>query len=102
MQIFIFSQLKLFQIFTQSVSEKDVPGYRSIIKKPMDFQKMQSRLDRGEYKRIADLRGDFNLVNFILKNFLFLILFRLWIIVQPSIGTIHSFGIMAIVFDALG
>uniref|UniRef100_A0A914E0K8 Bromo domain-containing protein n=1 Tax=Acrobeloides nanus TaxID=290746 RepID=A0A914E0K8_9BILA len=49
-------------VFSKPVSEKEVPGYRSIIKKPMDFQKVQSRLDRGEYKRIADLRADFNLM----------------------------------------
>ncbi|KAI6172521.1 hypothetical protein M3Y98_00982200 [Aphelenchoides besseyi] len=50
------------KVFLNPVSEAEVPGYRKIISKPMDFTKMRHRLDNGEYTRIADLRADFELM----------------------------------------
>lgn len=49
-------------MFTQPVSEEEVPGYHAIIKHPMDFQTMGVKLRRGEYKRIADVKADFMLI----------------------------------------
>jgi bromodomain-containing protein 7/9 len=50
------------RIFAQPVSETEVPGYSNIIKKPMDLQTMKTKLDRGAYKKVADLRADFALM----------------------------------------
>lgn len=44
------------QVFTQPVNEEEVPGYSSIIKNPMDFQKMMQKLVDQEYKQITDLK----------------------------------------------
>ncbi|KAI1715477.1 PHD-zinc-finger like domain-containing protein [Ditylenchus destructor] len=49
-------------VFTQPVTEEEVPGYKAIIKHPMDFQTMKTKLNRGDYKRIADLKHDFTLM----------------------------------------
>lgn len=51
-----------FKVFTQPVSEEEVPGYHRIITKPMDLQKMKQRLEKGHYKSVADLRIDFTLM----------------------------------------
>lgn len=44
------------------IDEKEVPGYHKIIKRPMDFEKMQNKLENGDYKKIGDLRADFELM----------------------------------------
>ncbi|CAD5218508.1 unnamed protein product [Bursaphelenchus okinawaensis] len=49
-------------VFTQPVNEDEVPGYFNIIKKPMDFDKMRKKLKNGEYKRVADMKADFDLM----------------------------------------
>lgn len=49
-------------MFLRPISEEEVPGYRKIIKKPMDFERMRSKLQNGEYKHVADLRPDFELM----------------------------------------
>ncbi|KAI6225149.1 hypothetical protein M3Y99_01377200 [Aphelenchoides fujianensis] len=50
------------KVFAKPVNEADVPGYHKIIKKPMDFGRMKSRLRNGEYKRVADMRADYELM----------------------------------------
>uniref|UniRef100_F1KS97 Peregrin n=1 Tax=Ascaris suum TaxID=6253 RepID=F1KS97_ASCSU len=49
-------------VFARAVSEKEVPGYSSIIKKPMDLSKMRRKLAKGEYKQLAQLKADFALM----------------------------------------
>lgn len=44
------------------MTEAEVPGYSAIIPRPMDFQRMRAQLERGRYKRVADLRADFLLM----------------------------------------
>lgn len=41
------------------MDEDEVPDYRDFIKKPMDFETMYRKLDKGEYKKVADLKADF-------------------------------------------
>ncbi|KAK0412048.1 hypothetical protein QR680_006005 [Steinernema hermaphroditum] len=47
------------EVFTQPVSEADVPGYRSVIKKPMDLSKMQSKIEEGLYATCSEFMADF-------------------------------------------
>ncbi|CAD5225658.1 unnamed protein product [Bursaphelenchus xylophilus] len=49
-------------VFTQPVNEAEVPGYSNIIKKPIDFGKMYKKLENGDYRRVADLKADFDLM----------------------------------------
>ncbi|VDM38801.1 unnamed protein product [Toxocara canis] len=49
-------------VFAKPVSEKEVPGYSSIIKKPMDLSKMRRKLAKGEYKQLGQLKSDFLLM----------------------------------------
>uniref|UniRef100_A0A914XI71 Uncharacterized protein n=1 Tax=Plectus sambesii TaxID=2011161 RepID=A0A914XI71_9BILA len=50
------------KVFTQPVSEADVPGYRNIIKKPMDLATMRAKLAKNQYKKVNDMRADFKLM----------------------------------------
>uniref|UniRef100_A0A1I7YJG0 PHD-type domain-containing protein n=1 Tax=Steinernema glaseri TaxID=37863 RepID=A0A1I7YJG0_9BILA len=47
------------EVFTQPVSEKDVPGYRSVIKKPMDLSKMRSKTEEDQYTSCSEFFKDF-------------------------------------------
>lgn len=58
----ITKDAQLHRIFAQPVSETEVPGYSNFIKKPMDLKTMKSRFDRGVYKKVADLKVDFQLM----------------------------------------
>lgn len=49
------------KVFLKPV-ENEVQGYRKIIKKPMDFERMRTKLQNGDYKGIADMRVDFELM----------------------------------------
>ncbi|VDM98944.1 unnamed protein product [Thelazia callipaeda] len=49
-------------VFAKPVSEKDVPGYSSVIKKPMDLSTMKKKLAKGDYKNISQLKADFILM----------------------------------------
>ena len=55
-----------FDVFTEAVTEDEAPGYYDIIKKPMDFSKMNTKIERGSYgsgsKATAALYEDFLLV----------------------------------------
>ncbi|CAH1107566.1 unnamed protein product [Psylliodes chrysocephalus] len=48
--------------FTDPVEEEYAPNYYSIIRKPMDLQRMEERLDSGYYKNFDKFRGDFQLI----------------------------------------
>ncbi|XP_056642020.1 uncharacterized protein LOC130448611 [Diorhabda sublineata] len=48
--------------FTDPVEEEYAPNYYSIIRKPMDLQRMEERLESGYYKSFDKFRGDFQLI----------------------------------------
>ncbi|KAJ8957075.1 hypothetical protein NQ318_007288 [Aromia moschata] len=48
--------------FTDPVEEEYAPNYYSIIRKPMDLQRMEERLDAGYYKSFTKFRTDFQLI----------------------------------------
>ena len=48
--------------FTDPVEEEYAPGYYSIIRKPMDLQKMEEKLDTGEYSSFSTFKADFQLI----------------------------------------
>lgn len=48
--------------FNRPVSLKEVPDYHDIIKNPMDFAKIKSRLNMGHYKTDYDIMNDIQLV----------------------------------------
>lgn len=48
--------------FIDPVEEEFAPNYYSIIRKPMDLQKMEDRLDSGYYKNFSRFRADFLLI----------------------------------------
>jgi Bromodomain len=55
-----------FSVFADAVTEKEAPGYREIIKNPMDFGTMRKKIRQGKYgvgsKAVAALYHDFLLV----------------------------------------
>lgn len=48
--------------FIDPVEEEYAPNYYSIIRKPMDLQKMEERLDAGHYRTFSKFRSDFQLI----------------------------------------
>nr|CAI5862236.1 unnamed protein product [Callosobruchus analis] len=48
--------------FTDPVEEEYAPNYYSIVRKPMDLQRMEDRLDGGYYKTFAKFKADFQLI----------------------------------------
>ncbi|XP_055536475.1 protein split ends isoform X2 [Wyeomyia smithii] len=48
--------------FMDPVEEDIAPRYYSIIRRPMDLQKMEEKLDNGEYSSFGDFRNDFRLI----------------------------------------
>lgn len=55
-----------FDVFTEAVTEEEAPGYYEIVKKPMDFSKMKTKIEDGSYgtgsKAAAAFYEDFFLV----------------------------------------
>lgn len=55
-----------FDVFTEAVTEDEAPGYYTIIKYPMDFSKMKTKIEEGSYgsgsKAAAAFYDDFLLV----------------------------------------
>ncbi|VDN41564.1 unnamed protein product [Gongylonema pulchrum] len=49
-------------VFAKPVSEKEVPGYSTVIKNPMDLSTMRKKLAKGEYKNLSQLKADFTLM----------------------------------------
>ncbi|XP_067001184.2 uncharacterized protein dikar [Anabrus simplex] len=48
--------------FMEPVDEEYAPRYYSIISKPMDLQRMEDKLDEGEYLSFAEFKADFKLI----------------------------------------
>ncbi|KAF5295477.1 hypothetical protein FQR65_LT10465 [Abscondita terminalis] len=48
--------------FIDPVEEEYAPNYYSVIRKPMDLQRMEERLDSGYYKSFSRFRSDFQLI----------------------------------------
>ncbi|XP_060534747.1 uncharacterized protein LOC132707092 [Cylas formicarius] len=48
--------------FLDPVEEEYAPNYYSIVRKPMDLQRMEDRLDAGYYKTFAKFKSDFHLI----------------------------------------
>lgn len=48
--------------FVDPVEEEYAPNYYSVIRKPMDLQRMEERLDSGYYKSFSKFRADFQLI----------------------------------------
>lgn len=55
-----------YSIFAKEVLEEEAPGYNDVVKFPMDFSKMRSKVRKGEYGigsiAASALYKDFNLV----------------------------------------
>lgn len=66
MLILLLHRLDTYDIFKDPVSEDDVPGYHTIVTRPMDFGTMQSKVKQGKYGKgssaAAKLYNDFLLV----------------------------------------
>nr|XP_023016568.1 serine/arginine repetitive matrix protein 2-like isoform X2 [Leptinotarsa decemlineata] len=48
--------------FADPVEEEYAPNYYTVIRKPMDLQRMEERLDEGFYKNFSKFRADFQLI----------------------------------------
>lgn len=48
--------------FVDPVDENYAPRYYSVIRKPMDLQRMEEKLDNGEYLTFNDFKNDFQLI----------------------------------------
>ncbi|VIO88434.1 Bromodomain containing protein [Brugia malayi] len=49
-------------VFAKPVTEKEVPGYSTVIKNPMDLSTMRKKLAKGDYKNLSQLKSDFTLM----------------------------------------
>ncbi len=50
--------------FERPVSVREVPDYYEVVKNPMDFAKIKSKLNLGDYKTNADMMKDIELIFF--------------------------------------
>lgn len=48
--------------FADPVDEEYAPNYYSIIRRPMDLQRMEDKLDSGMYQSYSKFRQDFQLI----------------------------------------
>lgn len=48
--------------FMDPVEEDIAPRYYTIIRRPMDLQKMEEKLTDGDYQSFTDFRNDFKLI----------------------------------------
>lgn len=48
--------------FVDPVEEEYAPRYYSVITHPMDLQRMEDKLDNGEYLTFNDFKADFQLI----------------------------------------
>ncbi len=58
----ILCELDKNKFFLNPVDAIEVPTYYEEIKEPMDFQKMQAKINKLEYKNFAQFECDFNLI----------------------------------------
>lgn len=50
------------QIFWYPVEPQQAPSYYTVIKEPMDLERMQAKVDAGEYANFALFEADFHLI----------------------------------------
>ncbi|CAK8689163.1 unnamed protein product [Clavelina lepadiformis] len=50
------------KVFAEPVKPKEAPDYHKVIKQPMDFSTMASKIENQKYKTLDDFETDFNLV----------------------------------------
>lgn len=48
--------------FMDPVEEDIAPRYYSIIRRPMDLQRMEEKLDNAEYNTFSEFKNDFKLI----------------------------------------
>lgn len=48
--------------FMDPVEEEYAPNYYAVIRRPMDLNKMEERLDSGHYRDFAAFKADFKLI----------------------------------------
>jgi len=48
--------------FLEPVSEKDVPDYLEVVKRPMDMSLVMDKVNRGEYQTLLEFRSDIELM----------------------------------------
>ncbi|KAL4066546.1 hypothetical protein J3A83DRAFT_4098053 [Scleroderma citrinum] len=58
-----------YAFFIRPVDVTQVPGYTDVIKHPMDFGTMTSKVERGKYRSLEDFASDFRLVTMNAKIF---------------------------------
>ncbi|KAE8249141.1 hypothetical protein A4X13_0g5324 [Tilletia indica] len=51
-----------YAFFTDPVNPEEVPGYRDVIKEPLDFGTIRERVEAEEYTNVASFTDDVNLV----------------------------------------
>lgn len=91
-------------IFTQPVDALKVPVYYTEIKEPMDFSRMQAKVDVGAYASLDEFERDFNLIidNCCAFNrkgdFYYLAALRLRVKVSFTTVSLFRFGIWITIF----
>ncbi|KIM60265.1 hypothetical protein SCLCIDRAFT_124705, partial [Scleroderma citrinum Foug A] len=58
-----------YAFFIKPVDATQIPGYSDVIKNPMDFGTMTSKVERGKYRSLEDFVSDFRLVTMNAKIF---------------------------------
>jgi bromodomain and PHD finger-containing protein 1 len=58
----ILKDLDKKKIFHEPVDLNEVPTYSDVIHNPMDFSKMQSKINRMEYITFSQFEADFDLI----------------------------------------
>lgn len=61
----VLKQLKVHEDawpFIDAVEEDYAPNYYSVIRRPMDLQRMEDRLDQGYYTDFSMFQSDFSLI----------------------------------------
>ena len=48
--------------FSVPIDDRMAPGYSKVVKKPMDFTRMENKLDRRSYETVGEFREDFRLI----------------------------------------
>ncbi|KAK9815815.1 hypothetical protein WJX72_010117 [[Myrmecia] bisecta] len=61
----IVMSMPLAAPFCMAITDEDVPGYTTIIKRPMDFARVRAKLEKGDYHHAAEV---FAAVKLIWKN----------------------------------
>ncbi|XP_065827770.1 bromodomain-containing protein 9-like [Oscarella lobularis] len=60
--IFALQRKDVHKFFAMPVSDSFAPGYSRIIKKPMDFKKLRTKIDKSAYSSVDDFKDDVELM----------------------------------------